>query len=310
MFIVFGEYDTESEIGVVADTCRVCGDLNVLRASRIFRKSHVYFLPVGSGKVKDTLVTCAGCNGKASFEPTNSTEFLPEKEALSMSLGQILWKTNPTLAESTAFRMRLENKVAQRDLGSLAGPDPRIQLAFVKIAELGSEDESTKLSSLLERWATLDESMRHCLLRDIDAAVAEQKRWTRTKSFINVVSQQFEPEVGGLTAIATFAAILAFGGAGSAEFLKGQGLLIGFVALLVVAAISAFTFFWQYNRWARKKFFNETFLQQAVDRQIDLIDVMRLMAQIDVSDKSVDERLRAMIRALPLLKAILAQRNL
>ncbi len=306
MFIIHGQYNVETELGVVADRCGVCNELNVIRVSRLFRKSHFYFVPIGAGTPLGTVHSCAWCGGKKSVE-RQYDRFLPLSEAQSMSLGQILWKTNARLAEDVAFRLRLELDAKHPTEASDAGPDPRVRLAFVKIAELTDESTATRFQSRLDKWNLLDSQSRFTLLQEIDTALADQTRRTNARSFLNIVSQKFDCEVGALQAVITFVTAMIGGCALTVRFLGQVTLTSGFVSSLVVAGGLALLVYWQYRRRARKWFFRKIFLPELDQRQIEISSVVEQLVQVDVTGKRGNEQLKAMAKAAPLLKEVLGE---
>ena len=80
MLIVWGETDSERQRGAVADRCSTCGDVAVLRVHDIYRKSHIYYIPLGSGRLIGTVLTCGNCGGKTLCNPEAYAQFLPEKQ--------------------------------------------------------------------------------------------------------------------------------------------------------------------------------------------------------------------------------------
>ncbi len=135
MFIIAGESESEKKLGVVADKCLICGQVTVLRVTQICRRPHIYLIPLGSAKPVATILTCNGCGGKATGGPHAFAQFLTEKQAKTMSVGEILEQTNPPLAKAIAYRAQLEIAVREGRGAAAGGPDPRLQLAFARLAE-------------------------------------------------------------------------------------------------------------------------------------------------------------------------------
>src|SRR5436309_1747319 len=110
MFVIAGEYNLNKKLGIVADRCAICGEVTLLRATKLARMDHAYFIPVSYRKQLGTVLACSECKGKSMCCPQSFSCFLPEKEARSLPLGEVLLRTNPHLAESISHRARLERE--------------------------------------------------------------------------------------------------------------------------------------------------------------------------------------------------------
>lgn len=96
MFIFWGEFDSDNERGVVADKCPSCGRVTTLRVTQRYRVSHFYFIPLGSGKLIATILTCSECNGRVGGAIERYTRVLPKKTTMKMSIGEDWSRRTPT----------------------------------------------------------------------------------------------------------------------------------------------------------------------------------------------------------------------
>jgi hypothetical protein len=307
-FIIHGNYASQNDLGVVADRCGHCGNLRVHRVTEHRRIGHLYFVPLGRGEVVAATITCTACNGVHEWRPERYTGYIPEAKARALTLGQILWKTNPAVADTVATRMRLERDAAAWQPGRDAGPDPRVALAFAKLADI-HEDDSIQQRSLLERWNTLDAYSQERVLRDVDG-LAEGNRHARDRArFVRAAAHKFTP--GDHTAkycvfgaVAFLCCPLGFVG------LEPSGLgALGIVCGLAIALAAAWLFHWWYTRHVYRRYFRRQFLPEAERRGVPVAEVVETLGCIDPRDKQVDEHLRDLACGLPVLNQVLAEQE-
>jgi hypothetical protein len=313
MFVIAGEYNLDKKLGMVADRCTICGSVTLLSATKLARMDHAYFIPVSSRKQLGTVLVCSECKGKSVCSPQSFACFLPEKEARSLSLNEVLLRTNPRLAESMNHRARLEREslgapeVARKD-----GINPRVELAFLKISCLSGNDKRiVELQAKLAQWGALDSATQSRILSDVDTLAGEYERREASEHFLNFVAQRFKPEISGLPKLMSFVLPLIPGIAFTMIFLNGNetrmatGLALSFVPALAVGLLAN----WYFLRQMHKQFFRSVFLPEADERGLRMAPVIELLGTVDTDDLRIDERHRGMARAIPLLKQVLAEQN-
>jgi membrane protein implicated in regulation of membrane protease activity len=312
MFFIWGAYNSDKQRGVVGDKCPNCGRLTVLRITQHYRTQHVYFIPLGSGALTATVRTCGNCGAATTCSMSAYPRLLPEKETSSWPIDEIVRQSNPRLAEAMAFRAQLEQDVLDADRRSFGRLDPRVKLAFAKIAELDcSEPQVIELQTRLAQWEQLDQEPRAWLLRRIDELLDRVDRRRSADLFVRLIAQRFRPEMDGFLKFATFVAVFAVGITVTIVTVRdlNLGLAVGLVMALVAAIASAMFVHRQLQRWAHKRFFRKVLLREAGDRNVAVDDVMATMDQVNVLDESTDAQIRGMAQAAPLLAEVLAERS-
>ena len=123
MFIIWGEKRTEKSLGLAADFCLMCRDVQPFRVYRIGSASHVYFLSVGGGGLVGYLATCQTCGHQMEVGPTCYTTLVKRRPE---DLKELARETYPGVREAYASRIDLEKSIAD---GRLDMPeDMRVEL--------------------------------------------------------------------------------------------------------------------------------------------------------------------------------------
>jgi hypothetical protein len=236
---------------------------------------------------------------------------LPEKEANSLHVGEVLRRTNPALANTIAHRAELEDAV-RTGAETRDGLDPRVALAFAKISDLDRRDQRViEWHAALTQWSNLDEPARSRLLNEINAKVAEQQRRLDCIHFVRLMTTRFKPDVGGLFQMLPIVMPVFVGLALLLFYAKHSKNHL--VPVLLGSFVGAFVFGLLVNGFLRrqmhKRFFRKVLLPESEVRNIDIGGVMDLLGQVDVHDQRIDPRVSAMAKSLPLLKGLLAEQN-
>jgi len=137
--------------------------------------------------------------------------------------------------------------------------------------------------------------------------------------FVNAISQSFEPKVDGIVAFMAFGLALVAGiiaavfiGIALSHTPMGPidstaAVLTGIVAVIAAAVFCSIRADRAYRGWRYKSFFRGIFLPEAEKRDLPITQIVAVMGRINVSGGSLDERLRGMAKALPLLKELLLE---
>ena len=96
--IVFGSQGREEPRGLVADLCPTCQKLRAFAVLDLYEVSHVYYVSMGRGKLRDTVMRCVECRTVCRFEPHKYAAVVPQEEAdYYSSLEQLTRRTSPHL---------------------------------------------------------------------------------------------------------------------------------------------------------------------------------------------------------------------
>lgn len=71
MFIVFGEKQTRRKMGFVAENCPSCHATRPVRIHRVGMSSHIFWVPLGKGRLIGYYGVCQQCKIDFDIDPTN-----------------------------------------------------------------------------------------------------------------------------------------------------------------------------------------------------------------------------------------------
>lgn len=94
MFIVFGEKQAIRKLGFVAEHCPVCDATRQVRINRVGMSPHIFWLPLGKGRLIGYYGVCQRCGDQFDIEPTDYVS-LSRKAVDNLSDLQLV--TNPKL---------------------------------------------------------------------------------------------------------------------------------------------------------------------------------------------------------------------
>ncbi len=309
MFVIWGETTSEKDRGVVADKCVVCGEVATLRVRELFRKSHVYHIPLGAGTRVGETVTCTRCGVAASGGGGGYTAFLPEKQARGMSLGEVIEKTNPRLAEEIAYKVRLERE-AREGGRAPGGPDPRVRLAFARLGDLPRRSpEVHDIQARLSEWGTLDAAPRERLLREVDDLAARHEKAEAVHYLVTQMAHKFKPDVDAFLSVLVFVVVAVGGGVWAGESLNGTGAWIGGATAVVAAVGLSAALHEGRKRAGHMKFFRRVLLPEADAKGVTPAEVLARLEAVTPADEKNVPNLRALATARPLLLEVLAEQG-
>ncbi len=178
MFFVWGPHSSVSDLGVVADLCPQCAAVTPCRVFGKVEGAHIFFIPVASG-ITELAAVCGHCQKRFRCDINRYKTILPEFEAFSLSVEELLDRTNPTLKAKIEWSTKCE------ELGS----DPRFTETLRSVEELRSGSLKTRLSKDLRAWNQLDEGQRLNL-------IGEASELTRAIKFATSISPQVPENAG------------------------------------------------------------------------------------------------------------------
>ena len=94
MFIVFGEKKAERKMGFVADRCPSCATIRPVRIHRVGMAPHIFWVPLGRGRLVGYYGVCQECGGEFDADPTDYVSLIRKPVD---SLAELIRLTNPKL---------------------------------------------------------------------------------------------------------------------------------------------------------------------------------------------------------------------
>ena len=94
MFIVFGEKKAVRKMGFVADRCPSCETIRQVRIHRLGMSPHIFWLPLGRGRLLGYYGVCQECGGEFNVDPT---DYVSLARKPTVSLTELVQATNPRL---------------------------------------------------------------------------------------------------------------------------------------------------------------------------------------------------------------------
>ncbi|VTU00760.1 unnamed protein product [Gemmataceae bacterium] len=308
MFIVWGELNVEKRLGVAADKCPLCSRVSLVNVVGVYRKQHIYYIPLGSGTLAATVLTCQDCGGKMTCATHPYSRLLPHSQAGAMHVGEVLEQTNPSQAKAIVSRMQLEDRARAGHPVAPGEPDARLQLAFVRLAELNPSDpEVIALRTRLSQWGMQDAETNTRTLLDLDSLIHQYESSHAVNNVVGLLAQRFKPEPDGCLAFLAFLITAIAGIVAVVEWLDTADLMFAIPAALVTAAVVAFGVHAAWRRKNHKWFFQAVFLPEVKRRGMAVGDVVSRLRPLSPRDERLDPNLRGLIRALPLLDEVLAE---
>ncbi len=121
--LVAGAYDRKKYLGRLAEWCPFCQQITVCRVREHRQVSHVYFIPLGRGKVTGHSLHCDKCHRLLPADSSCATQAI---DVGLIALEQLVELTNPDLPERVGQQQARFELAAQ----GLAEPYERMELLF------------------------------------------------------------------------------------------------------------------------------------------------------------------------------------
>ncbi len=148
MFIVWGKKRVERGLGMVADFCPICREVQAFQLIRIGLAGHIYYISFGEGKLSGHLIRCGKCGVDLGVD---STRYATTEKESRVNLEVLIRDTFPNLREKYAARLELEARI-KRTRSALAGDEymrflmepfsllnPLVEIRFAKSTEMDKE---------------------------------------------------------------------------------------------------------------------------------------------------------------------------
>ncbi len=109
MFIVWGTKIVRKARGRRADYCPICREVRPFKAVEVRSVGHIYYIPLGRGKVEHMSDTCEDCDVELFREPGEGGEPVRDRWA---DVEELIERTNPKLRQEIAGRLDVERRAA------------------------------------------------------------------------------------------------------------------------------------------------------------------------------------------------------
>lgn len=120
MIFIWGEKSKRKALGHVAELCHTCREIRTHQLLEVREIPHVYYVPLGRGKIAQYQIDCGQCDLATVVDPSRYAAVLDEEIALE----KLIELTNPgVLAELEEKKDREE-----RALRRLMDPEERVQV--------------------------------------------------------------------------------------------------------------------------------------------------------------------------------------
>lgn len=138
MLVIAGKKVVRRKLGWVGEFCPVCRGLECLQITRLTQVSHVYFIPLGRGKVVVHEQVCRGCRSMFGVAAVPYVDYARRPAADVVGL---IAATNPDAVERHTERLDLEDRIGEGQLtteerlGLIA--EPLIALNYAAAKKVG-----------------------------------------------------------------------------------------------------------------------------------------------------------------------------
>lgn len=138
MIIVAGKKVVRRRLGWVGEFCPICRALECVEVKRLSQVSHLYYIPLGKGKVIAYELTCRGCESLFGTQSVSYTTYGRRPDA---DVVKVIGETNPESVERHSERLDLEDRVAHGRLTAQERAEliaePLIALNFMTTRKVG-----------------------------------------------------------------------------------------------------------------------------------------------------------------------------
>jgi hypothetical protein len=308
--LIFGTIERTKYLGQVADRCAVCDDVQPFGIHEIFAVTHLSFIPLGMGTLTGATRRCLTCQTRGSCETDAYSSILTDREARSLSLEDLLRRTNPEL-----LRLRQQDHLWKECLGRpLEGDDtvpPRPALETLRA--LSADSRVSQFLDRLLSWHQLPSSDRYQLLVEIDAYVNRHEMRDRALDLVMVLAQN-APDgagcgsamvVGVLGVVLLPLCALGINILDLPPDLQGSAFFYVMIATGVLAVIAF--------EWSRRATYWRLFTDKLIEPlEAAGIDVGLVLKALDFLQQVKGQRneVRVMLRFRPLLTELLRARGM
>ncbi len=137
VFIIWGKRKVRDYLGGAAEFCPICRRVQLHGVRDVRLVGHLYWIPLGSGKVVGQECTCIGCFHRFSVPPQTYQSFVDDAQTDPLELMQ---RTNPARLNQLSERLVLEERL--RGTGQALTPDERTKLIAEPLLTFADRVES------------------------------------------------------------------------------------------------------------------------------------------------------------------------
>ena len=106
--VIWGTKRKLEKLGKAADFCSICHRVQPFEISRVNMVKHVYYIPMGGGKVVGHLASCTECSVTIFVD---TARYKTYSDQVAISLQDLIRETNPGLEDELKNRLPLEKKI-------------------------------------------------------------------------------------------------------------------------------------------------------------------------------------------------------
>jgi hypothetical protein len=106
---IWGKTKTETRMGVAADFCPVCHKITAFSVNRVGVATHVYFVPMGEGELRNYSQTCLSCGTDFHSDPDRFVRLVQYADS---PIDRLVEETFPSLRQVYSERLALEERIA------------------------------------------------------------------------------------------------------------------------------------------------------------------------------------------------------
>ena len=122
--VIWGSKRKLKKLGTAADFCPICRRVQPFEISQVNMVKHVYYIPMGGGKVVGHLASCQECSVQKFVDAEHYASYAEQSD---LRLEDLIRKTNPDLKQELAERLPLEKKIWNK--GQLSADERRFLIS-------------------------------------------------------------------------------------------------------------------------------------------------------------------------------------
>jgi len=278
MWIFWGTKAHQEPIGIVADLCPICENLQTLVITDHFKADHIQFVRTSGWVMVGTTRRCVVCQTERLCNKSSYTIIAPFVDE-QLALADLLAKTNPRLEKA------LHEEARREILGADSKPpsdnrrlttsgkhkrnepaaDPEVRELLDAISGEENDADIFKLKEKLKLWSRLNSAQRLELTDDVDEYRLKQRQLVEAKEFLMSMSLHFPSwaeKLGLLVALVLFGGWLTLISVVDEE-LRWYFILGGVPTILVLLIFCAMLFSYTVAEgWFRKTLLPRAMLER------------------------------------------------
>jgi len=305
MIIIWGSYAKERQRGFVADRCPVCQRLRIFKVTEHYKVNHIYYIPLGGGKLLGTTKTCVSCGADVPWRPESHPTLV---QTIDRSPEELVEITSPFLAETIDAEQRIEERRREAE----ASEDPEVRWdalrdgAALDLGRLRQEGYDTEdLVVRLKRWSHKSVDERNRLLAEVAEMRELAERISAATGFLKQVTRSIPESAGCFLGCLTWIALA------TGCLLLVNTLASGWIiALEVLALVLAFAVYMKICSARLRRWIEQTLIPQGRQRGIDFDVLLGILANARRDQKGLDEKMKALLSGFETLLEVFLEQGL